>query len=136
MGLRLKLRFNRPSAGIRFAKTKKRSKSSVKCSLILTAWCTMHPQVQRRFRKFLARNNTIMMPQPPYAPDMALCDIFRCLKIKRTLRGPRFTSIGEIKYALLKELKAISKIEFQKCLDDWKKYWHKCILPNGGYFGG
>ncbi|UYV84446.1 hypothetical protein LAZ67_X002198 [Cordylochernes scorpioides] len=28
-------------------------------------------------RDFLAKNNTLMMPQPPYSPDLALCD-FSC----------------------------------------------------------
>ncbi|UYV77765.1 CLCN3 [Cordylochernes scorpioides] len=27
-------------------------------------------------RDFLAKNNTLMMPQPPYSPDLALCDFF------------------------------------------------------------
>ncbi|CAD7002724.1 unnamed protein product [Ceratitis capitata] len=27
-------------------------------------------------RDFLAKNNTIMMPQPPYSPDLASCDFF------------------------------------------------------------
>ncbi|XP_014480147.1 PREDICTED: putative uncharacterized protein FLJ37770 [Dinoponera quadriceps] len=31
-------------------------------------------------------------------------------------------------------LKAIPKIEFEKCFEDWKKRWHKCIISNGDYF--
>ncbi|KAG5312063.1 GVQW3 protein, partial [Pseudoatta argentina] len=27
-------------------------------------------------REFLAKNNTLMMPQPPYSPDLAPCDFF------------------------------------------------------------
>jgi len=87
-------------------------------------------------REFLAKNNTVMMPQPPYSPDMAPCDFFLFPKIKRTLKGRRFTSIDDIKSASLKELKAISKIEFEKCFEDWKKRWHKCIISNGDYFEG
>lgn len=87
-------------------------------------------------REFLAKNNTVMMPQPPYSPDMAPCDFFLFPKIKRTLKGRRFTSIYEIKSASLRELNAIPKIEFQKCFGDWKKRWHKCIISNGDYFEG
>ena len=72
-----------------------------------------------------------MMPQPPYSPDMAPCDFFLFPKIKRTLKGRRFTS-NDIKSASLKELNAIPKIEFQNCFGDWKKRWRKCIISNGG----
>lgn len=35
-----------------------------------------------------------------------------------------------------KELKAIPKIKFEKCFDDWKMRWHKFILLNGFYLKG
>lgn len=58
-----------------------------------------------------------MMPQPPYLPDMDLCDFFLFSKIKRfknNFEGSPF----DIKNALLKELKAIPKVEFEKCFED------------------
>ena len=67
---------------------------------------------------------------------MAPCDFFLLPKIKRTLKGRRFTAIDDIKSASPKELKAISKIEFKKCFEDWKKRWYKCIISNGDYFEG
>ena len=76
------------------------------------------------------------MPQPPYSPDMAPCNFFLFSKMKRTLKGRRFTAINDIKIASLKELKAIPNIEFKKCFEDWKKRWHKCIISNENYFGG
>jgi hypothetical protein len=56
---------------------------------------------------------------------MALCDFFLFQKMKKTLKGRRFTSIDDIKSASLNDLKAwqIPKIEFEK---DWQKRWHKC----------
>ena len=87
-------------------------------------------------REFLAKNNTVTMSQPPYSPDMAPGDFFLFPKIKRTLKGRRFTAIDDIKSATLKELKTIPKIEFEKCFEDWKKRWHKCIMSNGDYFEG
>ena len=87
-------------------------------------------------REFLAKNNTVTMPQPPYSSDMAPCDFFLFSKIERTLKGRRFTAIYDIKGASLEELKAIPKIEFEKCFEDWKKLWHKCIISNGDYFEG
>ncbi|EFN65259.1 hypothetical protein EAG_12340, partial [Camponotus floridanus] len=55
-------------------------------------------------------------------------------KLKRPLRGHRFESIDEIKEKSKKELKAIPTIEFQKCFEDWKNRWHKCIVSGGDYF--
>ena len=65
-------------------------------------------------REFLAKNNTVTMPRPPYSPDMAPRDFFLFPKIERTLKGRRFTAIDDMKSASLKELKAIP-IEFEKC---------------------
>ncbi len=76
------------------------------------------------------------MSQSPYSLDIAPCDFFLFQKIKRTRRGRRFTSIDETECASLEELKAIPKIEFQNCFEDWKKHWHECILSNGDYFKG
>jgi hypothetical protein len=36
----------------------------------------------------------------------------------------------------LNELKAIPKMEVEKCFKDWQKRWHKCIVSNGDYFEG
>ncbi|UYV61153.1 PGBD5 [Cordylochernes scorpioides] len=38
-------------------------------------------------RDFLAKNNTLMMPQPPYSPDLAPCDFFLFPKLKRPMKG-------------------------------------------------
>ena len=56
-------------------------------------------------RDFLAKNNTTIMPQPPYSPDLASCDFFSFPKLKRPMKGRRFTTIEEIKTASLEELK-------------------------------
>ena len=74
------------------------------------------------------------MPQPPYSPDMAPYDFFLFPKIKRTLKGRRFTSIDGIKSESQEELKAITKIKFQECFKDGKRRWHKCIISEGDYF--
>ncbi|KYN10206.1 hypothetical protein ALC57_17658 [Trachymyrmex cornetzi] len=57
-------------------------------------------------------------------------------KLKRPMKGRRFATIEEIKAASLEELKAIPKSAFQKCFDDWKKRWHKCIISEGDNFEG
>ena len=87
-------------------------------------------------RNFLAKNNTVIMPQPPYSPDLAPCDFFLFPRLKRPMKGRRFATIEEIKTESLRELKDIPKSAYQKCFEDWKKRWHKCIISEGDYFEG
>ena len=91
---------------------------------------------KQKQRRMEVAQESLTMPQPPCSPDMAPCDFFLSPKLKRTLKGRRFTAIDDIKSASLKELKAIPKTEFAKCFEDWKKRWRKCIISNGDYFGG
>ncbi|UYV76625.1 hypothetical protein LAZ67_14001499 [Cordylochernes scorpioides] len=78
-------------------------------------------------RDFLAKNNTLMMPQPPYSPDLAPCDFFLFPKLKRPMKGRRYATLDEIKTASKEELKKIFKNDFLKCFEDWKNRWHKKI---------
>ncbi|UYV72453.1 hypothetical protein LAZ67_9003204, partial [Cordylochernes scorpioides] len=85
---------------------------------------------------FLAKNNTLMMPQPPYSPDLAPCDFFLFPKLKRPMKGRRYATLDEIKTASKEELKKIFLNDFLKCFEDWKNRWHKCIISHGDYFKG
>ncbi|UYV77810.1 hypothetical protein LAZ67_15002383 [Cordylochernes scorpioides] len=87
-------------------------------------------------RGFLAKNNTLMIPQPPYSPDLAPCYFFLFPKLKRPMKGRRYATLDEIKTASKEELKKIFKNDFLKCFEDWKNRWHKCIISHGDYFEG
>ena len=91
---------------------------------------------EQKQRRTEVAQESLTMPRPPYSSDMAPCDFSLFPKIKRTLKGRHFTAIDDIKSASLKELKAIPKIEFEKCFEDWKKRWQKCIISNGDYYEG
>lgn len=69
-------------------------------------------------RDFLAKNNTLMMPQPPYSPDLAPCDFFLFPKLKRPMKGRRYATLDEIKTASKEELNKIKKNDFLKCFED------------------
>ncbi|UYV77919.1 hypothetical protein LAZ67_15002845 [Cordylochernes scorpioides] len=49
-------------------------------------------------RDFLAKNNTLMMPQPPYFPDLAPCDFFSFPKLKRPMKGRHELRQGRPKF--------------------------------------
>ncbi|UYV71381.1 hypothetical protein LAZ67_8002859 [Cordylochernes scorpioides] len=53
-------------------------------------------------RDLLAKNNTLMMPQPPYSPYLAPCDFFLFPKLKRPMKGRRYATLDEIKTASVK----------------------------------
>ena len=83
-------------------------------------------------RNFLAKNNTVIMPQPPYSPDLAPSDFFLFPRLKRPMKGPRFATIEEIKTESLRELKDIPKSAYQKCFEDWKKTLAQVYYIQGG----
>ena len=85
---------------------------------------------------FLAKNNTVIMPQSPYSPDLAPCDFFLFPRLKRPMKRRRFATIEEIQTESLRELKDIPKSAYQKCFEDWKKRCYKCIISEGDYFEG
>ena len=72
------------------------------------------------------------VPQPPYSPDLALCDI--CLYSKLT--GCRYESIKEMKEAVMKVIDTLTQenlhVAFQKLLERY----NKCIGTGGDYFEG
>ena len=74
-------------------------------------------------RKILEKNKTVIMPQPPYSPDLAPAEFFLFPKLKTTMKGKRFATIEEIKEKSKQELLAIAS-----------KGWHKCIISEGNYF--
>ncbi|UYV71809.1 hypothetical protein LAZ67_9000495 [Cordylochernes scorpioides] len=87
-------------------------------------------------RDLLAKNNTLMMPQPPYSPELAPCDFLLFRKLKRPMKGRRYATLDEIKTASKEEVKKILKNDFLKCFEDWKNRWHKCIISHGDYLEG
>ena len=41
-------------------------------------------------REFLAKSNIAVLEQPPYSPDLALCDFFLFPKLKEVIKEARF----------------------------------------------
>ena len=87
-------------------------------------------------REFLAKNKTVIMPQPPYSLDLTPADFFLFPKLKTQMKGKRFATIEEIKEISKQQLLAIPTSAFQKCFEDWKNRWRMCIISEGGYFKG
>ena len=86
-------------------------------------------------RNFLAKNETTVVPQPPYPPDLAPADFFLFPKLESTLKGRRFDTFDDIQKNS-KELFAIPKEAFQKVFQSWQKRWEQCVASEGNYFEG
>jgi len=89
-------------------------------------------------RDFFANHETTLLPQPPYAPDLAPVDFILLPKLKLTLNVRHFGSFEEIrKKKSLSELRAIPQNVFSQCFQNcMKKRWEVCIMSGGNYFEG
>jgi hypothetical protein len=91
-------------------------------------------------RNFLAKNETTVVPQPSYYPDLAPADVFLFSMLKSTLKGRRFDTIDDIEKFSTNELFAIPKEAFQKAFQkafqSLQKGWKRCVASEGIYFEG
>jgi len=85
---------------------------------------------------YFASLGWIVVPHPPYSPDLAPCDFFLFLTMKKTLKGKRFATVEEVKTALQEALNNIKLQQFQRCFIQWEKRLDKCTVSNGEYFEG
>jgi len=85
-------------------------------------------------RNFLAKNETTVVPQPPYSSDLPPADFFLFPKLKSTLRGRRLDTFDEIQKHSTEEMFAIPKEPFQKAFQSWQQRWERCVACEGNYF--
>jgi hypothetical protein len=74
-------------------------------------------------QSFLAKHGIPVVPQAPYSPNMAPCDFWFFLKLKRPLKGFHFDSRKVIMQNATKELRSLPEEAFQKCFQQWKERW-------------
>jgi len=86
--------------------------------------------------QFLAKHNIPSLPHPPYSPDLAPCDFFLFPQQKKTMKGRQFDDIEEVQANAMRQMRAITKSDFQRCFCQWQERWNKCIQAQGHYFEG
>ena len=74
--------------------------------------------------------NTV--PQPPYTPDLASCDIWLFPKLK----GCRYETIEEMKEAVTKVIDMLTQEEFHGTFLNLLERYNKCIAAGGDYLEG
>lgn len=83
---------------------------------------------------FLDATDVELVGHPPYSPDLAPCDFFLFPKLKKLLRGQRFSDPEAAVASIIDQLYKIPKKEFKNCFDNWFKRMKKCIKVKGEYF--
>ena len=86
--------------------------------------------------EFLAKHNIPSLPHPPYSPDLASCDFFLFPQLKKTMKVHQFYYIEEIQANVTRQLRAITKSDYQRCFRQWQELWNKCIQTQEHYFEG
>ena len=70
------------------------------------------------------------------APDLAPCDFFLFPQLKKTVKGRRFNYVKESEANATRQLRVITKSDYQRCFRQWQERWNKCIQAQGHYFEG
>jgi transposase len=71
--------------------------------------------------EFVTNNNVVIVPHPPYSPDLASCDFALFPKLKMKLKGPRFETVPDIQRESQAVLDSIKENDFQGVFEAWKK---------------
>ena len=82
------------------------------------------------------QEGVVNLPHPPHSPDLAPCDFFLFPRIKRALRGQRFTNHAQIQTAVNYRLQGILQNEFRATFISWQHRCRRCIASAGAYFEG
>jgi hypothetical protein len=105
-------------------------KTDLKDELNSGDWFHQHENAPARSAfsvgEFLAKNNTILVPHPPYSPDFAPCDFFLSPKLKMALKGTRFNDFTIIQTKPRDALAQFQTADFRKYLERWRYHWAYC----------
>lgn len=71
---------------------------------------------------------------PPYSPDLAPCDFFLFPKMKKLLRGRRFTDEKDVRAAVDDSLRHVCKDGLDHVFEKWETRLHLSIEHEGHYF--
>ncbi|UYV71021.1 hypothetical protein LAZ67_8001448 [Cordylochernes scorpioides] len=83
---------------------------------------------------YLTRIGVVVLPQPPYRPDMSPPDFFLFPKVKRCLKGHRFDDIPNIQRAVTKALTGITPTDYSGAYEACKTRWQRCVDAQGEFF--
>jgi hypothetical protein len=78
----------------------------------------------------------VIIPHPPYLPDLTPCDFTLFPKLKMKLKGQRLETVSDIQRESQAVLDSIMENDFHSAFEAWKKRWNHCIRSQGDHFEG
>jgi hypothetical protein len=78
----------------------------------------------------------VIVPHPPYSPDLPPCDFALFPKLKMKLKGRRFETVSDIQRESQAVLDSIQGNDFHGAFEAWRKRWDRCICSQEDYFEG
>ena len=84
--------------------------------------------------KYLTGNRVDSYQNPPYSPDLSLCDFLLFRKLKNQLLGIHFNIDEEVLKVLDYAIRCLTKEDFQNCFIDWFCRKQKCVAVGEEYF--
>ena len=76
------------------------------------------------------------VPQPPYSPDLSLCDFWLFINLKENLSGCRYETIKEMEEAVTKVIDTLTQEDFHGAFQELLERYNKCIAAGGDLFEG
>ena len=81
---------------------------------------------------FLQEEGVMLVPHPPYSPDLAPSDFWLFGYLKQQLGS--YPNSKSLQLAVTRELRAIPQGEFRKAFQSWVNRMKLCIDNKGDYF--
>ena len=81
---------------------------------------------------YLTKMGIKTVPQPPYCPELAPCDVWLFPK----LRGCRYEKIEEVEETVTKVIDTLTQEDSHGAFQKLLERYNKCIAAGGDYFEG
>jgi hypothetical protein len=78
----------------------------------------------------------VIVPHPPYSPDLAHSNFALFPKLKIKLKERRFERVSDIQKESQAILDSVKENDFHGAFEAWEKRWDRCIRSQGDYFEG
>ena len=82
----------------------------------------------------LAASDVQLITHPPYSPDIAPCDWFLFLSVKRQLKGKQFQNAEDARAFFEGVTLDIPQSTWSGVIDSWFERMVKCVQAEGGFF--
>jgi transposase len=103
------------------------------CSTLLLHHDNAPAQTYLKATEYVIKKNMVIVPYPPYSPDLAPCVFALFPKLKMKLKGWCFETVSDIQREPQAVLDSIKENDLRVAFEAWKKWWDSCIRTQGDY---